>query len=746
MKNITFCSVALTVLLIVVLLPETTMAGDPTKGKTPYDFNAVFTDIAPEIDGYAEDIWLNAELIKGFTQLEPWPNEPSTELTGVRVLYDKENLYVLFINAASRPEDIVATTMARDGALNDDDNVEIYIDCLHDHRTIYMFATNPLGARKDVFISNAGATRREEWDGIWDVATQRTSQGWVAEFVIPFENLRFSTAEEQTWGINFAREIRSNGEESFWTPLPIAQGMRGMYNASIYAHMRGMRNISSGSRVQYYPFITGGITKEYHPGGTKKLREIGGDMKVNITSQMTADFTVNTDFAQIESDDEQVNLSRFSLFFPEKRDFFNEQAGLFEMGETLLQGRTRVRPPQILLFYSRRIGLVKGQQVDLLGGQRLTGKIGNYSIGVMNILTDEANLKDGMEPRTLYSVFRVRRNIFKRSSIGVMMTNKQAGRDMDDYNRGLGVDSRVYIGDNFNFSGALMRSFSPDHKSRTWAGNGSTMWRDDGYYLRLSTRYLGEDFNPEMGYIRRPNTMVHSVSSQIEPRLNWGLIREMGPRASWSYVSDTHGNLLGREMHFSYGIDSPRGDGIRFGYDMTFEHLPLDDSILDGKIALLAGDYRYNSMDFGIRSDSGRPLSGYISAGKGDFWHGNFKGMDAGVRLNTTGRLIVEADYERNDMSFPGVDGHIVTNLIANRITYSFSPALSTKLYSQYNDADDRLLFNFLLRWEYKPGSDFYLVYNEAYESLDLVNDPLLDNRDWHIRNRTAAAKLVYKF
>jgi hypothetical protein len=708
--------------------------------RTPYNLPAVFTDRAPKIDGYIEeDIWSKGALVKNFIQLEPWPGEPGAELTGVRVLYDRENLYVLFICADSKPDQIVATTMAREANLNDDDNVEIFIDCLHDHRTVYYFQANPLGARMDMFISNGGSTRRREWDGVWDVACDITSKGWVAEFRIPFENLRFSDEKVQTWGINFNRELRRLGEETFWAPVPASQGMRGMFNADLYGHIEGLRDISGQRRYQFFPFVTGGITREFDPNADKTLREVGGDLKVSITNNLTADFTVNTDFAQIEADDEKINLSRFSLFHKEKRDFFNEQAGLFDMGEGGSQS------PQVKLFYSRRIGLVDNQQVDILGGQRLTGRIGNYTVGVMNIVTNHADLEDGNEPRTLYSVARVRRDLGRRSSVGFMVTNKQAGTDADAYNRGYGVDSRVFIGDHFSFQGTLMGEYSSDQSNDNWAGNASIGYSGDGYSTSVATRHIARDFNPEMGFVRRRDSRMYSTSASYRPRVNWGFIRELGPHSMADYVTDQAGNLLERNYHACFSVISQRGDNMNLSHSWGMERLYEKDTILGGDISLLAGDYDYKNTRGRFSTDTGRTLSFGGEYSWGDFWHGRRKAWEVEGQFNSMGRIVWNLNFERNDLSFPNGQPDVITNLVGSRVNYSFSQNLSGKLFAQYNNTDDRLLFNVLMRWTFRPGSDFYLVYNEVYESFD-DTDTILADRAWNIRTRTAAAKVVYKF
>jgi hypothetical protein len=707
-----------------------------------YVLDAVFTVTPPVIDGIVEEaLWMRANLIKGFTQTAPYLGEPSAELTGVRILYDAEAIYFLVICTDRHPESIVANIMTRDGHLNDDDNIEIYIDSMHDHRTTFSFQTNPLGARRDVIISNNGATRREEWDGIWEAAARVTAQGWVAEVAIPFETLRFGSADVQTWGLQIGRVIRRLGEESVWVPLPPAQRQGGSNKAALYGHLNNIGGLAGKRNLQFYPYATAGATRTFGPKQTERVNELGGDIKYGLTSQLTADFTFNTDFAQIESDDEQVNLTRFSLFFREKRDFFNESAGLFELGSS---GSSR--RPDLKMFYSRRIGLESGKPVDILGGQRISGRIGNYSVGVMNILTDDAKLDDSTHlPGTLFSVVRVRRDILTRSGIGFMFLNKQVGTDSDRYYRGAAGDVQLILGDSFEIAGSLMKSFAPESKDHTWAGSAEAEWLGDGYGASLATLHVGSNFNPEMGFVRRSNIWVHEGRAGADPRLNWGMLRSIGGNVGYTYTSDQYGNLLSRRLRYGLEVTTQREDGLEISRSQSFEHLVDQDDLLDGRVFLDAGDYRFNSWSIEADTDAGRPYSMSVEYTWGDFWHGRQKSWAVENRVNALGRLIIDLRYERDELDFSVVSAKERTNLVSSRITYTFHPDLSTKLFTQFNDSDDRLLFNFLVRWTFSPGSDLYVVYNETYESFADA-DPLYRDDRWKIKSRTAAAKLVYKF
>jgi hypothetical protein len=732
--------------LFCIILSQSYLSAQP-RGPRPVvtypEVRGVVTDIPPEIDGKIEaEVWDKAAVIENFTQLEPYTGKPSQERTVVRMLHDSRAVYFLFLCMDSQPRSIVATTMARDEELENDDSVTLFINSLNDNRTVFYFQTNPLSARHDALVTNQGSTIRREWDGIWEVKAGRFSQGWFAEFAIPLETLRFKQSGDFTWKIQFARNIRRLGEESYWAPIPFSQRRRGKYQAQFYGRLTGMDAVANAPRnLQIIPFVTSGMERNYNPSGDKTVKEFGGDLKYGINSSIALDLTYNTDFAQIENDDEQVNLSRFSLFFPEKRDFFMEGAGIFEMGKSARRTPTgKEIPPDVLLFYSRQIGLSQGEAIPIIGGTRLTGRIGEYEVGLLNMMTDSKRLaNDNKERKTNFTVARIKRDIFSRSSLGFMYLNKELVGD-GHYNRSLGVDTDISITRDLRTQWSIMKTFSPHLKGNDFAGSGGVRWGNSWSSHSVESQYIGEDFNPEMGYVRRPNSWQTTARSRVVNRVNQGILREAMATASATYTSDTGGDLLSRRYRYRAGLNSPRGDILEFAYSQEFEHLSMAEKIRSLGINLPAADYRFNSGEVIAISDPGRLFSGRITYEFGDYYDGTIKNMSGETAFAGFGRLILSARYERGKFKFPESthpDERITTNLFGSRVIWSFSPDLSVKVFTQWNDTENRITSNVLLRYIFMPGSDIFFVYNESYDTY---------GRDTQIGSRTAALKIAYRW
>nr|MQY60220.1 hypothetical protein [bacterium] len=318
------------------------------------------------VDGYLkETLWKRAHFVNNFIQKEPNEGAPATEPTEIRVLFDDLYLYIGVVCFDSQPEKIVANEMRRDGELQNDDYFEVFIDASHDHRNAFYFAVNPLGARRDALIRDEGSNINWNWDGIWIAKAKRTERGWTAEIAIPFYTLRFKKSKNQTWGINFGRHIARKREEIYWSPILRDYGWFGKYKVSYCGHLQGLENLNKGNRIQLMPYLIGGGIQEEEEDSLSRSGDLGLDLKYRLTSNLTADMTVNTDFAQVEADQEQFNMTRFSLFFPEKRGFFLEGADIFRVGE-----RYRAyEPPSTLLFFSRTIGLSEdGREIPVIGG------------------------------------------------------------------------------------------------------------------------------------------------------------------------------------------------------------------------------------------------------------------------------------------------------------------------------------------------------------------------------------------
>jgi hypothetical protein len=548
------------------------------------------------------------------------------------------------------------------------------------------------------------------------VACQAKINGdhWTAELGIPFSQLRFDKSDKMTWGMNVGRGVRKNNEEAIWVPVPRQYGGMAKYRLGNLGSLTGLEGIAPSRRLELLPYVLPGMSRTEENGDTDGVFDIGLDLKYGINSNLTADLTFNTDFAQVEADEEQVNLTRFSLFFPEKRPFFLEGAGLFDFGI----GRTSFRrPPPLLLFYSRRIGLEEGRAIPILTGGKITGKMGPYGVGMLNVLTNEFH--DDTDPeeivdvsRTNYSVLRLTRDLFSGSRVGLIGINKQDG---DAYNRAGGFDFSYRPADNFDVRG--LWAYTSDSDEADGSGNAwyvGSRWRNDLFRVGGSYTDIGEDFNPEVGYIRRKGMRQIRSDMRFTP---WP--RKFGIRRIWTgpefdLVLNRNGDLETRSIRYSNWFELERGGRLQFGVRQTAEHLEEDFEIRDGVIIPI-DEYSFTSARVGIQTDESKMLAAEFDVDFGQFYNGNRRGFDIGATFKPSGRFALESEYEFNRVNLPGEEPFNV-NVFGGRFAYSFSTQLFAKLFAQWNSNDNVVSTNFLLNYIYRPGSDFYLVFNQIYD------------------------------
>jgi len=470
------------------------------------EYHIVKTDAIPEIDGRLTDsAWKNTVFNDNFLQREPVEGAEPSERTSIAAMYDDDNLYIAVQCFDSDPRNILATEMRRDQPVDDDDCIEIILDTFDDKRSAFYFATNALGVRIDGKINDEGKNVNTDWDGVWRCKASMDENGWSVELAIPWQTLRFKEGDGVEWNANFVRTIRRKNEFVFWKLVSQDYGENGKYIMSEAGRIKGFNGLKMGGKYEFIPYLTGGIERDRQTNfNTKKLSDYGLDIKWNLTSTLTADFTYNTDFAQAEADQEKVNLERFSLYFPEKRSFFLEGAETWNFGHPSYFGYSEIQ-----LFYSRRIGIEEGRQVPVIGGTRLQGKAGRYSIGFLS-LQSERTVLSGEEttvvPETNYSAIRLRRDILERSTIGIMLLNKQ---NSSRYNRSVGIDSYLHLSDYFSISTEAAGTFTKKDEgfigdnSDNYAGHIEMKYDSDLWDFSASYLDIAENFNAEMGFIRR---------------------------------------------------------------------------------------------------------------------------------------------------------------------------------------------------------------------------------------------------
>ena len=691
------------------------------------------------IDGRLDDsVWQDIFFQGDFLQREPGEGEPATERTEIGVLYDEDNIYFGIKCYDSEPDKIIAREMRRDEDMRDDDTINIILDTYHDHRSGFYFVTNANGSKRDAVLANEGRNYNSAWDGIWTSRAGINDEGWFAEIAIPWKTLRFADQDSVVWGINISRTIRRKNENVFWQLVPRDLGFFGLFRISEAGNLCGLSDLEMGGNLELKPYFLGGLERdEVTEFRTDALKDIGLDTKIGLTANLAMDITVNTDFAQVEADQEQVNLTRFSLYYPEKREFFLEGAEIFSFGRSGGRWMHRGGGDAINLFYSRRIGLVEGYVTKLLGGMKMVGKLGQYHVGVLNMLTDESFIEESGEeddeesdttytvPRTNFTVIRVRRDILKRGSIGMMLLNKEA-LDTTSYNRSMGFDGYFPISDRFTVSGTLSGTFEPSeghenkflYADRNFAGNLGLEYQSDLWDFSLSYMDIGADFNPDMGFIRRVGFKLTDASMEYSPRPKGkSNIRQYNYRLEGKYRTDHSNYMLESEINASFTLRFQNSSRFTIGMQRESEFIDEEWEVRDGFIVPVG---TYSGFDYYIRtsSDQSRDISGRININYGNYYTGRNLRFEIDGNFTRIKRLRMEVNYNYNWVDLP--EGSFRTNTLGLRTFYYFSTELYLKAYIQWNDdklyfdGKEKIISNILLRWIYRPGSDLYIVYNDG--------------------------------
>ena len=705
----------------------------------PHDFRALAVRLPegmePRLDGVMDDeAWQHAPAFGDFTQRDPDVGAPSTHRTEFRIVYDGARIYVGVWAFEHHEDAIMASELERDSNLRKGDQIRVTFDTFHDHRNLFYFSTNPLSAVKDGYATDNGSMNWD-WNGVWEVQSSVDDQGWYSELAVPLSQLRFRDGPgQQVWGVNVTRVVMHIREESSFAPLPREWGPPANNRAAGSGLLLGLDELRPRRRFEVIPFVAPGVVRNLEAGTPTDWRtEVGGDLRVGLTQTMNADVTLNTDFAQVEADQEVVNLTRFSIRFPEKRQFFTEGAGAFAYGGGGGAGGGGGGP--LSLFYSRRIGLSNdGQAVPILAGGRLTGNPGAYTVGVLNVLTDETSYTDGDEtvriPRANYTVARLKRNVLSSSSVGLIALNRQGAVGGRDYNRSFGIDGVFTLPSNVNVTSLLAKSFSPGIDGRDMAGALSIDWTADLFGLRGSYLDIQEDFNAEMGFIPRVDIRRTQLGASWTPRPSWTGVRQLSIESDIDYLEDHQSTLRTRTRELSLTL--LRDDNSSLDASVSNEFDLLDRPFNLGASTIAPGGYSFTTYMTGFSTDNSQRVYGGGQAQFGDYYGGRQLTLSASLGVLARETLLVENNFTRNRITFSESPTY-VTNTLNTRVTYAVSPTLFLKAFVQYND--DRNLTNLnLLLWSiYRPGSDLYVVYNQAWET-GLPGGPRVSSRSLAIK------------
>ena len=691
------------------------------------------------IDGRLDEpVYSRVEPISDFVMQEPQDNVPATEQTEVWIFFDDRNLYVSGRNWDSQPDRIIANEMRRDGRnIRQNDNFTLTLDTFYDKRNGFLFQTNPLGALMDGLITDERQFNGD-WNTVWDVRTTMDDEGWNVEMIIPFKSLRYGPGRDQIWGLNVRRGVQWKNEDSYITAIPRALNFSAQYRLSLAATLVGLQTPGMSRNFEVKPYAISastGIRGDDDVIANDFAGDVGFDGKYGLTQGLTADFTVNTDFAQVEDDNEQVNLTRFSLFFPEKREFFLEGQGIFSFGGGASGrrgggGGGGGGGGTPILFFSRQIGISGGDPVPIRAGGRVTGRAGAFTLGLLNVQAGEdADLE---AQATNFSVVRVRRDILRRSSIGFMGTNRSVSLEGDGSSQSYGVDAGFSFLNNLNIGTYYAQTKTPGLSGENTSYSANIRYDGDRYGFSYSHLLVGKNFNPELGFVRRDDFRQNSGSVRFAPRpRSIRAIRRFQFRGSIRHIaSESTGILETRDIGGQFEIEFENTDRFSVNYSDNYESLFEEFDISDGVI-LPIGGYDFRDVRVNYRMGSQRRASGSISLSRGSFFSGDRTQVNYFARVEVSPQFSLEPRVQLNWIDLP--EGSFTTQLVSTRVNYTLSPRMLVATLIQYNSSSDSISTNIRLRWEYEPGSDLFVVYSEGRDT-DFRGFPRIANRGFVIK------------
>lgn len=699
-------------------------------------------DAEIRLDGSLDEAeWQAATPATDFLQQDPAEGEAPTEATEIRVLYDAQSLYIGAHLRDSDPDGVIGHQRRRDAGLGTDDRFMWVLDTFLDGRTGYFFEINPAGLMGDGLL---GSNVNKSWDGIWDARVQRHAEGWTAEIRIPFSTLNFDPTLDR-WGINFQRTIRRKNEEILWSGWRRNQGLFRTVHAG---RLTGLRDLSQGVGLEVTPYTVGNWTRRPgEAGGSVATGDVGFDVSYNITPSLRAALTVNTDFAEVEVDQRRVNLTRFPLRFEERRDFFLEGSGVYAFATS--SGPTP--------YFSRRIGLVGGEPVDITAGVRLGGQAGRYELGFQQIRTGEG---PGLGPED-FTVARVKRSMFAQSSIGAIYTRRATGDLAEDTlaasprdRHTVGVDldlftSRLFGALNAQFEAFAVYVTDPIGDGSTDAGDRSARgirvnFPNDPIRFHTSFRTFGDAYDPAVGFVPRVGFRRVQPSFAWAPRPDLDWLRQTTFEVFFEYLTDLDGLLLTRNERFTLlDADFESGDNISVQVGRNFERIGEPFGIRPD-IEIPTGSYTNWEWQVSARTTGRRSLSGNLTFTRGGFWTGDQTAVAAGVSARPVPGWTFSAGYEHNDVDLP--EGRFTTNLGRLIGSWDASPSTSFTTNVQYDDVSRVLGLFARLRWIVRPGNDVFLVYTHNWRDVATALPGRPEERRFETLSQGAAAKLTYAF
>ena len=670
-----------------------------------------------------EEIYAQVPAISDFIQNDPKEGAPATEKSEFWVFFDDDNVYVVAKLSESRPDRLIANEMRRDNhGIVSNDQIAFTFDTFYDRRNGVFFEVSASGGRIDGAFTNERSANLD-WNPIWEVKTGRFEGGWTVEAAVPFKSLRYKTVPKQVWGLQLRRINKWKNERSFLTPIPASVGPGGHFRSSLAATLVGIEAPTGSKNLEIKPYVISNLTTDTTAQPAVRNdpdADFGLDLKYGVTDSLTADFTYNTDFAQVEADEQQVNLTRFSLFFPEKREFFLENRGTFVFGGASTRAGRAGRAggdagDTPLVFYSRRIGLSAGNEVPLWGGSRLTGRVGPFTLGGINVQSkDEPASGLGS---TNFTVLRARRDILGQSNVGAIFTQRSRTITGDGDNQAYGLDAQ------FSFRADLIVNTYWARTKTTGMTDDDSSYRaqidftGDRYGLQVDHLMVGSHFDPQIGFVRRRDMRKNFVSGRFSPRTaNSKRVRRYLYTGQFNHIENGSGRLETRSAEGQFEVQFHNSDRFSFNYTRDTEFLPVPFRIATD-VTLPVGEYDFGSGELSYVFGRQRNMSGTVGATYGTFFNGHKTTLTAtGARVNFGPQISVEPSVSINQIDL--VQGEFTTKLIRTRTTYTMTPLMFATALVQYNSGNDTVAANVRFRWEYQPGSELFVVFNEQRDTL----------------------------
>jgi hypothetical protein len=664
---------------------------------------------AIEIDGVLDDrAWEGAVPIADFVQSQPNPGYPATEATVVRIIYDDDKLYIGAICYDSDIDRRTVTTLeyGLPPSTRDMDVFAITLDPFLDRRNSFIWLVNPYGAYRDGQTFNDSRQSDYAWRGVVEIVTTVHDSGWTVEMAIPWTTVRFDPSRDgQQWGMTLLRRVRRKNEDSYWAPVDRRDPVHRMSKAGTLTGLQGMH---PGHGLTVKPFMLGtDVSGRRGAAADDEGLDAGGDLKYGITPSLVLDATYRTDFSQVEVDQERINLTRFPLFFQEKRDFFVENSGSFVLGDVAERNyRMGSSTRSFTLFHSRRIGLAGGLPIPIVGGARLSGRAGPLEIGVLDIQTEAVDSAPGEN----FAVVRIRRNL-GGSDVGLTFLNRQATGAFanGEFNRTYAADANLRFLGNMIVNTYFARTDGPGAGGNENAARIQVGWRDRVWDASAFVKHVGDAFNPELGFVRRRGIRHGYATFGAHPRPRVPHVQEINPYGEIHYVTDLQNVLETRNAVLGLGVQFLDGSTLSMRYQNGFERLDTPFSV--SGIAIPLGDYETSQGSVTYTSSRARPLSARASLSGGGFWNGSRYTVSGSAVWRASYRWAFDASWSHNGISLP--DGSFSTDVMGGRIRFGYNTDLFTSAFVQYNSSTDQLVTNVRVNFIHAPLSDFFLVYSE---------------------------------